>query len=106
MAPPARCAWCSRPIPRRPGGNVGRPAKYCRRSCRQRAFEARRRGEALGVSDDELVIARNELDDVNDRLFEISLAAKDAELQYGDGMDPAGVLERLLSNVDRAIGTN
>lgn len=93
-------------MPPRTDRTVGRPALYCRRSCRQRAFEARRRGQDLGVSDDELVIARNELDDVNDRLFEISLAAKDAQMQYDDGMEPAGVLERFLADVDRSVGTN
>lgn len=79
---------------------------YCRRSCRQRAFESRRRGDQLGVSDDELVIARNELDDVNDRLFEISLAVGDAQAQLRDGIAPATVLEHLLGAIDGIVGTN
>lgn len=85
---------------------MGRPALYCRRSCRQRAFEARRRGQDLGASDDELVIARNELDDVNDRLFEITVAARDAQVQLDDGLDPLTVVRHLLEAVDGVVGSN
>ena len=102
----ARCAWCSRSLPERPAGAVGRPAKYCRRSCRQRAFEARSRGVDLGVADDELVITRNELDDVNDRLFEISIAIRDAQMQLEDGLAQKLVLERLLTTIDGVVGSN
>lgn len=93
-------------MPERAGGVTGRPPKYCRRSCRQRAFESRRRGADLGVADDELVITRNELDDVNDRLFDISLAAADARAQVDDRFDPSEVLDRLLAAIDSTIGTN
>lgn len=93
-------------MPERPGRTTGRPPKYCRRSCRQRAFESRQRGVALGVADDELVITRNELDDVNDRLFDISLAAADARSQVDDRFEPAEVLDRLLAAIDTTIGTN
>lgn len=37
------CAYCGRPF--EASGGVGRPRMYCRRSCRQRAFEQRRSGE-------------------------------------------------------------
>lgn len=85
---------------------MGRKPKYCRRSCRQRAFEARHRGQQLGVADDELVITRNELDDVNDRLFEVSVVARDAQLQLDDGLAPDTVLRHLLVAVDSIVGTN
>jgi len=102
----SRCEWCSRPLPERPADRVGRKPKYCRRSCRQRAFEARRRGEQLGVADDELVITRNELDDVNDRLFEVAAVVRDAQLQLEAGLSPTKVLEHLLVAVDSVVGTN
>lgn len=38
------CAWCGEPI--RQSG-VGRSRDYCRRSCRQRAYEARQQREAV-----------------------------------------------------------
>ncbi len=40
-----RCSWCRRLLP--PAAPTGRPRRYCRRSCRQRAFEARRRLQEL-----------------------------------------------------------
>lgn len=36
------CSWCARPFARR--HLAGRKPVYCARSCRQRAYEARRRG--------------------------------------------------------------
>ena len=101
-----RCGWCSRALPERPATAIGRKPIYCRRSCRQRAFEARRRGDSLGVSEDELIITRNELEDLNDRLFEISLAAKDSDTLLQDGVSPSKVLEQLVAAIDRAVGTN
>ena len=77
----SRCAWCSRAMPERGANVVGRKPLYCRRSCRQRAFEARRRGEQLGVADD-------------------------AQMQLDDGMQPTQVLERLLAAIDAVVGTN
>jgi len=38
------CAWCGEPI--RQSG-VGRSRDYCRRSCRQRAYEARKQREIV-----------------------------------------------------------
>lgn len=38
------CAWCGEPIQQ---SGVGRSRDYCRRSCRQRAYEARRQREAI-----------------------------------------------------------
>lgn len=39
-----RCAWCGEPIHQ---SGVGRSRDYCRRSCRQRAYEARVQREAI-----------------------------------------------------------
>jgi len=47
-----RCRWCGRRLP--PPSATGRPRRYCRRSCRQRAFEARRRLGELSWAEDRL----------------------------------------------------
>lgn len=101
-----RCAWCSRPIPARPAGAVGRPPRYCRRSCRQRAYEARRRAEELGLGDDELIVTRNELDDANDRLFEIRQLIAEASGDLDDGVRADVVARRLVDAIDAVVGTN
>jgi hypothetical protein len=71
------CRWCGRPIAR-PRAATGRPATYCRRSCRQRAYEARRRAAELGLSEHELVITRAQLDELRDQVFVVRSAIDDA----------------------------
>jgi hypothetical protein len=41
------CAWCGANF--RPG-TIGRAAVYCRRSCRQRAYEARREAQRIALA--------------------------------------------------------
>ncbi|WP_331718158.1 hypothetical protein OG565_33965 (plasmid) [Streptomyces sp. NBC_00138] len=41
------CAWCGATF--RPG-TIGRAAVYCRRSCRQRAYEARREAQRIALA--------------------------------------------------------
>jgi hypothetical protein len=71
------CRWCGRPIDR-PRAATGRPATYCRRSCRQRAYEARRRAAELGLSEHELVVTREQLDELRDQVFVVRSAVDDA----------------------------
>jgi hypothetical protein len=72
-----RCAWCRRPLPDR--ATAGRPRRYCRHSCRQRHYEARRRAAELGLGESELILARAEFDAVTDRLFVLEAAIEDVE---------------------------
>ncbi len=88
------------------GAELGRPKQYCRRSCRQRAYESRRRSGELGLGDDELVVTRNELDDARDRLYLISSAVHDARADVDDRIEPSTIIERLLDVIDSTISTN
>ena len=72
-----RCRWCARPFSVVAG--PGRPRLYCRRSCRQRDYEARRQAEDLGLGDARLVVARAELDVLHDRLYELEAAIEDVD---------------------------
>ena len=60
-------------------GGAGRPRRYCRQSCRQRDYEARRRSAELGLSEGELVVTRAELESVRDRLYVLLCAVEDVE---------------------------
>ncbi|MCU1468255.1 MAG: hypothetical protein JWM72_4183 [Actinomycetia bacterium] len=60
-------------------GSVGRPRLYCKRSCRQRDYEARRRALELGLGEHELVVTRAELESIRDRLYMLEHTIKDAE---------------------------
>lgn len=72
-----RCRWCARRIDRQPG--PGRPPEFCRRSCRQRDYEARRRAAELGLSEGDFVMARRELDELRDALYVVEAAVEDVD---------------------------
>jgi hypothetical protein len=57
----------------------GRPRAYCRQSCRQRDYEARRRAHEAGLGEAEVIIGRSELDELHDRLYELQAAIEDVE---------------------------
>lgn len=90
-----RCAHCGRPFEATDG--VGRPRKYCRRSCRQRAFEIRRHQEDQAWSDARLIRAARELATLEDRLDEIVQVVRElrAEVDDDPDADAAEILERL-----------
>jgi hypothetical protein len=82
-----RCRWCGRPFDVAAG--PGRPREYCRRSCRQRDYEARRRAADVGLGDAHLVMARAEVDTLHDRLYELEAAVEDVERDLA-AADPPG----------------
>src|SRR5690606_41079704 len=55
-----RCRWCGRPFDVAPA--PGRPRLYCRRSCRQRDYEARRRAADLGIGEESLIVRRADVE--------------------------------------------
>jgi hypothetical protein len=65
----------------------GRPRLYCRGSCRQRDYEARRRAVELGLGEHELVVTRDELERVRDRLYVLQCAVEDVERDLARGED-------------------
>ncbi len=77
-----RCRWCARPFTVQPG--PGRPKEFCRRSCRQRDYEARCRAAEVGLSDDELVMTRADLDALRDRLYVLEAAIEDVDRDLAD----------------------
>jgi hypothetical protein len=77
----ARCGWCRRVLPERSG--PGRPQKFCSQKCRQWNWVARQRARELELSDNELVIARGELDALHDDLYVLACAVEDTERDLG-----------------------
>jgi hypothetical protein len=93
-----RCRWCNRPFD--VGEGPGRPRQYCKTSCRQRDYESRRRAAELGLNEDELIISREEVSLLKDRLFELHCALQDVEKE--DDTDRAYRL--LLDAAKHAVG--
>lgn len=77
----ARCEYCRRALPARDG--PGRPARYCQRSHRQRAYEARRRAALSDLPPGDVVVAVAELDRLHDRLYALEAALDDATADIG-----------------------
>ena len=71
------CAWCGARLPQKAG--AGRPRRYCRRSCRQRDFEARKRARELGLAESDLIVARKAVEGLDDILFVLACAISDVE---------------------------
>jgi hypothetical protein len=72
-----QCAWCGRRLAVRSG--PGRPRRYCGHACRQRDYEARRRATEVGLSESDLIVARQALADLHDRLYVLEAAIEDVE---------------------------
>lgn len=89
-----RCRWCGRGFETVAG--PGRPRLYCRRSCRQREYEANRRSSELGLGETELVMARSELEQLRDALYVLEAAVEDVDRDLAEsGDDPAEVRRAL-----------
>lgn len=99
-APVSRsCEHCGRPfvVP----GSVGRPRKYCRRSCRQRAFEARRHAGDLEWSDARLTRLAADLAALEDQLDAVRHAVLELRGDLVDERDPG--TEVALARIDAAL---
>jgi hypothetical protein len=88
------CAWCGKPIDQGPG--AGRPRRYCRRSCRQRDFEARKRARELGLAESDLIVARKSMEGLDDLLFVLTCAIEDVENDLA--------LDGSLEQLSRSLG--
>ena len=82
----SRCQWCRSPISQRSG--AGRPRRFCSQSCRQWDWVARQRANELALSEDELVIARKELDALRDQVYVLRCAIADVEADLDPSVDP------------------
>ena len=90
------CGWCRRPIG--PTEGRGRPRRFCRRSCRQRDFEARQRLARHGIDESELIVARRDVNRLHDEIFVLSCAVVDAEADLHDAESTAD-LRRIVSSL-------
>lgn len=69
-----------------PGG-PGRPAMYCRRSHRQRHYEARTLAARHGLAANDALVDRGKLGRLNDRLYVLEAACEDVRADLADGPD-------------------
>jgi hypothetical protein len=88
-----RCRWCGRKIDQVRG--PGRPRQFCRDGCRQQAYLARRLAEAHGLQDDELVVSREALEELQSRVYCLQAALEDIERDLERSSEQQDILEAL-----------
>jgi len=88
-----RCRWCGREFVVAPG--PGRPRRFCRDGCRQQAFLARKLASAHGLGDDDVIVSREALEDLQSRLYCLQAALEDVERDLERSADPSDVAEAL-----------
>ncbi len=81
----------------------GRRRRYCRQSCRQRAYEHRNSLKGTGIPDDSVVLSAQEAADLADRWFAARCAAEDIATAIEEGANVAelAVLSRTLVELTR-----
>lgn len=94
------CAHCGRTFVATSG--PGRPAKYCRRSCRQRAFEQRRHIGDLAWADSRLVRMAGEMAEREDRIDRLRDILDELRADLADGRTVDA--EQLVERIDDALG--
>lgn len=68
---------------------MGRRRRYCRRSCRQRAYEQRRSLRMSDLPEDTVVLTEGETSDLMDRMFQLRCACEDLRTAIIEGEDVA-----------------
>ncbi|MEV6772056.1 hypothetical protein AB0N05_25860 [Nocardia sp. NPDC051030] len=76
------CQWCGREIAE---SEIGRRRRYCRQSCRQRAYEHRNSVKGTGIPEDSVVLSAQEVADLSDRWFAARCAAEDVATAVAEG---------------------
>ena len=71
-----RCRWCRHALP--PKDGPGRRKEFCSQKCRQWDWVSRQRANELELSENELVITREELDALKDQIYVLHCALTDA----------------------------
>lgn len=94
------CLWCGREIVE---SESGRRRRYCRQSCRQRAYEHRNSLKGTGIPADSVVLSAQEATDLADRWFAARCAAEDVAtaIEEGAGTDELATLSKTLLELTR-----
>ena len=95
------CAWCGGAFAA-PSG-PGRPQRYCRKSHRQRAYEARREAKRRAIGPDEVLISRRTWEHLRDALFRLEAAAEDVAADLGAGRATKADYVEALAHLSVAV---
>ena len=88
-----RCRWCGRDFVVAPG--PGRPRRFCRDGCRQQAYLARKLASSHGLGDDDVIVSREALEDLQSRIYCLQAALEDIDRDLAGSTEPRDVAEAL-----------
>lgn len=80
----------------------GRRRKYCKRSCRQRAYEQRTLLEGTSIPPDAVILSAAEAADFGDRLFALRCAAEDLGTAIAERADHSELGELVTTLLELA----
>lgn len=95
------CAWCGEPFPKSSG--PGRPRRYCRRSHRQRHYEAQLAGERRQIGQDEVLVSRAAWEQLRDALYRLQAATEDVAMDLAQGRPTRGEYLEALVHLTQAV---
>ena len=88
-----RCRWCGRPVAE--NLRAGRPRRFCRDGCKQQAYLARKFAEAHGLDDDDVIVPRDRLEELQSRLYCLQAALEDVDKDLAVSAEPSDVAAAL-----------
>lgn len=88
-----RCRWCGRPVAE--NLRAGRPRRFCRDGCKQQAYLARKFAEAHGLDDDDVIVPRDRLEELQSRLYCLQAALEDVDKDLAVSAEPSDVVDAL-----------
>jgi hypothetical protein len=100
LAVDQRCRWCGRGFTRSTGR--GRPRLYCRQGCRQQAHQARKLAEAHGLGDQDVIVDRQTLEDLQSALYCLQAAIDDVDRDLAEDTSARAKSDALRWLLDNA----
>jgi len=95
------CEWCGEGFPKSTG--PGRPRRYCRRSHRQRHYEARLLGERRQLGVDEVLVGRRAWEQLRDALYRLQAATEDVAMDVMQGRPTKAEYVDALAHLTQAV---
>lgn len=89
-----RCRWCRHVLVVNSG--PGRPKEFCSQRCRQWDWVSRQRATELALSENELVMTRDELDKLKDQIYVLHCALQDVRTDLASPRQTKETLQEML----------
>lgn len=81
---------------------IGRRRRYCKPSCRQRAYEQRQLLKGTSLPEDAVVLTVEEVSALTDRAFSVRCAAEDVATAVADGAEASELTELCRALIELA----